>query len=134
MSTSIFVNLPVSDVDRARAFHEALGFTIDDGLSDVSSACVIVSEHICLMVLGRAKFDSFAPRPAGDPSRTTSVLIALTCDSREAVDAMLAAAVANGGSDNGKPQEIDGVMYGQSFSDPDGNVFEPFWMNARAAT
>ncbi len=132
MPQMIFVNLPITDVKRTRAFHEALGFTINDRFSDDQSACVVISDTIYLMVLERAKFEGFTPRPAGDPSRTTSALIALNCDSREAVDEMLAAAVANGGTDNGKVQDIEGFMYGQSFSDPDGNVFEPFWMNPDA--
>lgn len=84
------------------------------------------------MILQREKFESFTPRPAGDPSETTSVLLALNCGSRADVDDMVASAVKHGGSDNEKTQDIPDFMYGRSFSDPDGNVFEPFWMNPEA--
>jgi predicted lactoylglutathione lyase len=132
MAQSVFINLPVKDIPRSRAFYEGLGFTINEQFSDHTAASVVISEHIYLMVLSHAKFAEFSPHPIGDASQTTAALIALSRDSREAVDAIIKAAVAHGGRDNGKDQDIDGFMYSRSFSDPDGHVFEPMWMNPAA--
>ena len=129
MSQLIFVNLPVFDVQRSRKFFAALGFTFDERFSGPTSLCVVVSEQIYLMALDHASFAGFAPRPLADPSKTTSALIALSRDGRDAVDGMMTAALAHGGTDNGKVQEMGDYMYGRSFSDPDGNVFEPMWMD-----
>ncbi|SEW29904.1 hypothetical protein SAMN04488515_2118 [Cognatiyoonia koreensis] len=128
MTKMIFVNLPVSDVKRSRAFYTALGFTVNEEFSDDTTACIVVSEHIYIMILEHARFKDFAPRPVAETQKVTGSLFALTCESREAVDTMLSAALAHGGTDNKKPQDIEGFMYGQSFSDPDGHVFEPFYM------
>lgn len=133
MAQSIFVNLPINDVQRSREFYTALGFTFDERFCGPTSISVVVSESIYLMALTRDYFASFAPRPIGDPAQTTSVLIALSRDSREAVDKIMEAAIAHGGTDNGKVQEMGDFMYGRSFSDPDGNVFEPMWMDVDAA-
>ena len=133
MSRMIFVNLPVADVARSRAFYAALGFAINETFSDETTACVVISEHIYLMVLNHARFEGFAPRPRADTMASTAALLALSCDSRAAVDAMMDAALAHGGTDNDKLQDMEGFMYGRSFSDPDGHVFEPFWMTPEAA-
>lgn len=131
---SIFVNLPVSDLSRARGFYGAVGFAFDERFSDEDAACVVVSPAISLMLLARARFADFAPRPVGDPSRQTSVLVALSRESREAVDAFMTAGVAAGGADNDHTQEHGGWMYGRSISDPDGNVIEVLWMDAARAS
>ncbi|MFZ3584762.1 VOC family protein [Loktanella sp. DJP18] len=128
----IFVNLPVSDLARSRAFYEGMGFSINPQFSDDEGACVVISDTIYLMILTRAKFEGFAPNPVADPRTTTGSLIALSCDSREEVVAMVNAALTNGGSDTGKVQDMEGFMYGRSICDPDGHVFEPFWMNPAA--
>ena len=127
----VFVNLPVTDLSRARGFYSALGFAFDERFSDDTAACVVISENVYLMVLTRDKFAGFTPRPAGDPSRDTSVLVALSRDSREAVDAFMEAGLRAGGTDNDKVQDY-GMMYGRSISDPDGNVLEPMWMDLAA--
>jgi len=127
----VYVNLPVTDLSRARTFYAALGFAFDDRFSDDSAACVVVSENIHLMILTREKFAGFTPRPVGDPSRDTSVLVCLSRDSREAVDAFMVAGLGAGGQDNDKVQDF-GFMYGRSISDPDGNVLEPMWMDVTA--
>lgn len=130
----IFVNLPVADLARARAFWTALGFGLDGRFSDDTAACVVVSPAIHVMLLAREKFAGFAPRPVGDPSRDTSVLLAFSRPSREAVDAFVEAALAAGGADNDLTQEHGGFMYGRSVSDPDGHVIEVMWIDvARAA-
>ena len=127
----VFVNLPVTDLSRSRAFYAALGFSFDERFSDDTAACVVVSEHIFLMLLTREKFATFTPRPLGDPARETSVLVALSRKSREAVDAFMAAGLGAGGRDNDRTQD-HGAMYGRSISDPDGNVLEPMWMDVAA--
>ena len=127
----VFVNLPVIELSRARRFYAAVGFSFDERFSDDTAACVVVSENIWLMILTREKFATFTPRPVGDPSRDTSVLVALSRDSREAVDAFMAAGLAAGGTDNDKVQDM-GFMYSRSISDPDGNVIEVMWMDVSA--
>jgi uncharacterized protein len=127
----VFINLPVSDLSRARAFYAALGFSFDERFSDDTAACVVVADNIHLMILTRERFASFTPRPAGNPARDTSVLVALSRDSREAVDAFMEAGLRSGGTDNDKVQDF-GFMYGRSISDPDGNVLEPMWMDVTA--
>jgi hypothetical protein len=89
---------------------------------------VVIADNINLMVLSHTKFDSFATLPRADPHKTTSVMIALNRDNRAAVDAMVDAALAAGGTEP-KPATDHGFMYGRTFQDPDGNVFEPFWMD-----
>ena len=127
----VFVNLPVTELSRARRFYAAVGFSFDERFSDDTAACVVVSENIWLMILTREKFATFTSRPVGDPSRDTSVLVALSRASREAVDAFMAAGLAAGGTDNDKVQDM-GFMYGRSISDPDGNVIEVMWMDVSA--
>jgi predicted lactoylglutathione lyase len=128
-----FVNLPSSDIPRSRRFYEALGFSFDPRFTGDENLCVVVSDTIFLMVMTREKFAGFAPRPVGDPAKETSVLVALSRDSRREVEEFVAAALANGGTDNHKPQEMGDYMYGQSISDPDGNVIEVMWMDVEAA-
>jgi hypothetical protein len=127
----IFVNLPVTDLARARGFYEGLGFTINPMFSDETTACVVVSETIYFMVMNHEKFAGFSPRPLADPATSTAVLTALTCDGRAEVDDLAARALAHGGADNGKTQDM-GFMYSRSLSDPDGNVIELVWMDPAA--
>jgi uncharacterized protein len=133
MPQMIFVNLPVTDIARARTFYASLGFTFDPRFQDESTACVVVSDTIFFMIMEHAKFAGFAPRPLADPATSTAALIALSRDSRADVDTFVAAALAHGGTDNNKPQVMGDYMYGQSVSDPDGNVLEVMWMDVAAA-
>lgn len=133
MTQMIFLNLPVSDLERSKKFYAALGFGFDERFCDDTGACVVVSDTIFLMLLTHAKFQGFAPRPMADTNRQTAALICLSRDSREAVIAITEAAIQAGGTDNGKTLEMGDYMYGRSFSDPDGNVFEPMWMDVEAA-
>ena len=128
MSRMIFVNLPISDLEKSKAFYTALGFTINPQFSDDTAACVEISDTIFLMILTHPKFDGFLTKPRADTSKTTSALIALSCDSRAAVDTMTEAALKSGGSEP-KPASDHGFMYTRTFHDPDGNVFEPLWMD-----
>jgi len=134
MPRMCFVNLPSTDIPRSRRFYEALGFSFDPRFTGEDNLCVVVSDTIFFMVMTREKFAGFAPRPVGEPDKTCSVLVALSCDSRRAVEDFVAAAVAHGGQDNDKPQVMGDYMFGQSVSDPDGNVIEVMWMDLEAAT
>ena len=130
MTRMIFVNLPVSDLEKSKAFYTALGFTINPQFSDDTAACVVISDTIFLMILTHPKFDGFLTKPRADTRKTTSALIALSCDSRTAVDTMTDAALKSGGSEP-KPASDHGFMYTRTFHDPDGNVFEPLWMDPK---
>ena len=128
----VFVNLPVTDVAASRAFYTALGFSVNEQFSDDSSVSVVVSDAISLQLLGRERFASFLPegRRAGDPRQTTA-MYALSCDSREEVDQMVEKALGAGGG-TWTPAQDHGFMYGTSFTDPDGNVWEAIWMDPAA--
>jgi predicted lactoylglutathione lyase len=131
MPRMIFVNLPSSDIPRSRRFYEGLGFSINPQFSNDQALCVVVSETIYLMVLHRDFFATFVTRPVGDPAATAQALISLSCDDRAAVDAITGAALAHGGTEP-RPVQDMGFMYGRAFCDPDGNWFEPMWMDPAA--
>ncbi len=132
MPRMIFVNLPVADLARSIAFYEAVGATRSPQFSDESGACMVLSDTIFVMLLTHEKFASFTSRPIGDRA-TTHTLLALSCDSREAVLAQLDAAVNAGGKpDPTATQDYEGFMYGRSYEDPDGHIWEIFWMNPEA--
>ena len=134
MTQMIFVNLPVTDIPRARAFYEGIGFSINPMFSSEQALCVVLSETIFLMVLQRDYFATFLNgRATGEPDKAASALIALSRDSRAGVDAITEAALAHGGSEPRPPQDL-GFMYSRAFRDPDGNWFEPMWMDPAAAT
>ncbi len=131
MPQMIFVNIPVTDVARSRKFYEAIGYTVNEQFSDPTAACIVISEAIYLMILNHEKFASFATKPLGDPAKTTAMMIALSQDSRAAVDKITEAALKAGGSEPKLAQDM-GFMYNRTFHDPDGNVFEPMWMDPAA--
>ncbi len=130
----IFVNLPVSDVAASRAFYTALGFSVNEQFSDDSSVSVVVSDTIFLQLLSRERFASFLPggRGVGDPRQATAAMHALSCEGREEVDAMVEKALGAGGG-TWMPAQDHGFMYGSSFTDPDGHVWEPMWMDPAQA-
>lgn len=123
MNTSIFVNLPVADLPRARDFFQALGFTFNEEYGDDTAACVVISEHIHVMLLTHAKFREFTPKAICDPRQSVEVLNCLSCDSRAEVDELVRRAVAAGGSTYAEPKDY-GFMYQHSFQDPDGHAWE----------
>lgn len=129
----MFVNLPVTDLERAKAFYTAIGFTINPKFTDHNAACVVVEDgHNYFMILTRDFFQTFTDLPIGDPAVSPSVAIALFLDSREAVDATTADGVAAGGSE-ARPAADYGFMYQRQLTDPDGNVLEFGWMDPVAA-
>lgn len=123
MTQQIFVNLPVADLKVAIAFFTALGFSFNPQWSDDTATCMIVGDNIFVMLLTRDKFQTFTPKPVADAQATSEVLLCLTRDSREAVDRMVAQAVAAGGSTYNQPQD-HGFMYGHGFQDLDGHIWE----------
>ena len=127
----IFVNLPVTDLARAKAFYAGLGFGFNEQFSDERTASVVIEENIVVMLLTRDRFADFVPGEVGDPAQATSVLNALSASSREEVDDLLARALASGGKP-WQPAQDHGFMYGTSFTDPDGNVWEAIWMDPAA--
>ena len=131
--TAMFVNLPVTDLERAKAFYTAVGFTINPLFTDHNAACVVVEEdHSFFMLLVREYFQTFTNRPIGDPSTAVSVSTAVFLDSREAVDASVASGIAAGGSE-AQPASDYGFMYQRQLTDPDGNIIEFGWFDPSAA-
>ena len=129
MSKAIFINLPVTDLAASRRFLEALGATNNPHFSDDTAACMMISDAIGVMLLTHDKFRQFTPRAIADARATSEVLLALTCDSRAAVDTIAAAAGAAGGTLDVAPPQDHGFMVSRSVADPDGHIFELFWMD-----
>ncbi|MGY1843835.1 VOC family protein [Modestobacter sp. SYSU DS0875] len=128
---TIFVNLPVTDLERAKAFYAALGFTNNAQFTDDTAAAMVIEENILVMLLTREKFAGFLAGPIGDPAQATSVLNAISAADRAECDDLLARALAAGGKP-WQPAQDHGFMYGTSFTDPDGNVWEAAWMDPAA--
>jgi uncharacterized protein len=131
MSKMIFVNLPVTNLDAAMAFYTALGFTNNPQFSDETAKAMVWSEAIHVMLLTHAKWRGFTSRPI-PPKTSSEVMLALSCDSREAVDAMNIAAAANGGTADINPMQDLGFLYNRNLADPDGHVWEAMWMDPAA--
>jgi predicted lactoylglutathione lyase len=130
---AMFVNLPVTDLERAKAFYTALGFTINPLFTDHNAACVIVEEdHNYFMILKREFFQTFTDLPLGDPAVSPSVATAIFLDSRDEVDTAVAAGIGAGGSE-ARPAADYGFMYQRQLTDPDGNILEFGWMDPVAA-
>jgi predicted lactoylglutathione lyase len=128
----IFVNLPVADLAKAEAFYTALGFTRNPMFSDETAACMVWSEAIYVMILSHAKWRSFTDRPI-PPAGSSEVSLAITCDDRAAVDSLVEAGARAGGAADGNPPQDHGFMYQRTIADPDGHLWEPFWMDPAAA-
>jgi predicted lactoylglutathione lyase len=131
--TMMIVNLPVTDLERAKTFYTAIGFTLNPMFTDHNAACIIVEDdHSAVMITTREYFQTFSDLPIGDPAVNPSVATAFFLDSREAVDTALAQGVAAGGSEP-HPAADYGFMYQRQLNDPDGNVLEFGWMDQAAA-
>jgi len=128
MSKLIFVNLPVADLAAARAFYEAIGFINNPQFTDETAACMVLTDTIHVMLLTHDKFAQFTPKKIADAHAASEVLICISEDSREGVDAITEAALAAGGREPRERQDY-GFMYGRSFEDPDGHIWEPMWMD-----
>ena len=128
MPKMIFINLPVRDLAGAKAFYEAVGAVNNPQFSDDTSACMVLSDTICVMLLTHPKWTFFTNKPIVDAHQASEVMLALSADSREAVDTLVAAAGAHGGKVDVNPKQDHGFMYGRSFEDIDGHVWETVWM------
>jgi hypothetical protein len=127
----IFVNLPVSNLDASMAFYKAIGFENNPQFTDDTAACMVWSEAINVMLLTHAKWRTFTDRPI-PPATSSEVMLALSCDSREAVDTMNTVAAENGGTSDINPVQDLGFMYNRNLMDPDGHVWEAMWMDLAA--
>ncbi len=131
MSRKIFVNLAVKDLARSVDFFTKLGFSFDPRMTDETATCMIVSDEAFVMLLTEAKFKEFTRKELVDTSAQTEAILAVSADNRAAVDELADAALREGGSFANDPLEY-GFMYGRSFSDVDGHLWEVFWMDPSA--
>jgi predicted lactoylglutathione lyase len=133
MSKLIFVNLPVTDLPRAVAFYEAVGATKNPQFSDDTAACMVISDTIHAMLLTHDKYRQFTSKPIVDAKTASEVLICISADSRGEIDDLVAKATAAGGTGDPTPTQDFGFMYGRSYEDPDGHIWEVMWMDMAAA-
>jgi predicted lactoylglutathione lyase len=133
MAKMIFVNLPVSDLKRANAFYQAIGAVKNEQFSDDTASCMVFSDTIHAMLLTHDKYRQFTSKKIVDARTSSEVLICLSADSRTEVDALIGKAKAAGGTLDPTPQQDFGFMYGRSFEDPDGHIWEVMWMDVAAA-
>ncbi|WP_348542037.1 VOC family protein [Streptomyces sp. MJP52] len=127
----IFVNLPVRDIDASKKFFGELGYEINPQFSDETTASVVVSENIIVMLLSHEKYAQFTDKEIADATRTSEVLVALSAESREKVDELVDRALSLGATEPRDKQDL-GFMYGRAFEDLDGHTFEIVWMDPAA--
>jgi len=132
MPKMIFINLPVADLARSIAFYEAVGATKNEMFSDETAACMVVSDVIHVMLLTHDKWKGFTDRAIPDAHASAQVLLCLSEDSREAVDAAVNKAAGAGGKADPNAAQDYGFMYGRSYADPDGHIWEVMWMDPAA--
>ena len=128
----LFVNIPVADLERSKAFFAELGFSFDPAMTDENAACMPVGEHAFVMLLSREKFAEFSKLPIADPTTHALALYCFSASSRDEVDAVGAAALAAGGSEADGAEDY-GFMYSRSFFDLDGHGWQVMWMDPAAA-
>ncbi|KGM14105.1 VOC family protein [Cellulomonas bogoriensis] len=128
MNRMIFVNLPVTDLEASRRFYTGLGFTVNEDFCDEKVACIVISETIFVMLLHRDRFADFTTREIADARTSTQVINALAARDRDEVDQFVERAVSHGGTLQGPVEE--GAMYGFTVADPDGHLWEVFYMDA----
>jgi hypothetical protein len=131
-NNQIFVNLPVKELKRSRAFFAALGYEFNPQFSNDQAACMVVSDAIFVMLLEHPFFQGFTKKPIADAHQSTEVLLCLACTSAAEVDALVVKALAAGGRAPNARQD-HGFMVSHGFEDLDGHVWELVWMNPDAA-
>jgi uncharacterized protein len=131
MTKMIFVNLPAKDLNKSKAFYEAIGFTLNPAFSDDTAACMVWSDSINVMLHTHDKWRTFTKRPI-PPATSSEVMLAISCNKKDAVDAMNKAASANGGTADINAVQDLGFLYNRSLADPDGHVWEAVWMDPTA--
>jgi predicted lactoylglutathione lyase len=132
MARKIFVNLPIENMERSRAFFAALGFSFNPQFTNDQGACMVISEDIFAMLLVKPFFQTFTKKAISDAKTSTEVLVCLSCDSRDEVDTLVRKARAAGATVPNAPQD-HGFMYGHGFEDLDGHIWELAWMDPNAA-
>ncbi len=132
MAKMIFVNLPVTDLKRSMAFYEAVGFTNNPQFTNDQAAAMMWSDEIVVMLLVHEFWKTFTDKAIPDARSSAQVLLCLSQDSREAVDAIVDKAVGAGGRSEPTPNQDMGFMYGRSFEDPDGHIWENVFMDMTA--
>lgn len=133
MVTQIFLTLPVADLQKSIAFFKALGFALNQQFSDDTAACVVINDHLSVMLGTHEKFRTFTPKAVCDTSQAVEVLISLGCDTRERVDELVAKALAAGGTTYDEPEDL-GFMYSHSFVDLDGHGWGVLYMSTQQAS
>ncbi|KRC86088.1 Glyoxalase-like domain protein [compost metagenome] len=123
MHKQIFVNLPISDMQKSQDFFKRLGFTFNPDFTNDQGACMVIGDNIYAMLLVKDFFQGFTGKPVADAKASTEVLVALSCESRAEVDDLVARAVAAGGTAPRDPQD-HGFMYAHGFEDLDGHIWE----------
>ncbi|MBP7513469.1 MAG: VOC family protein [Flavobacteriales bacterium] len=133
MPTRIFVNMHVKDLAKSKVFFEKLGYHFNPQFTDENAACLVISDTIFCMLLTTGHMERFVPKgkTIADATKTTETLLALSTDSKDAVNALFDKAIAAGGTE-ARPTEDHGFMYGRSFNDPDGHIWEVFWFDPTA--
>lgn len=132
MAQMIFVNLPVADLPASMRFYEAVGFTNNPQFTNDQAAAMMWSDTIVVMLLRHDFWKTFTPKTIPDAHDTAQVLLCLSQDSQDAVEAIVGKAVAAGGKPDPTPKQDLGFMYGRSFEDPDGHIWENAYMNMAA--
>ena len=131
MAKQIFVNLPIGNLKASMAFYDAMGFKNNPQFTNDDAACMVYSETIYVMLHSHGSWRRFTQRPI-PPSSSSEVMLALSVDSTQEVDTMNDIAQANGGEADINPKQNLGFMYSRAFTDPDGHIWEPFWMDPKA--
>jgi predicted lactoylglutathione lyase len=133
MHKQIYVNLAVDNLERSKAFFSAIGLSFEPQFTNAQAACLILGENLYAMLLVKDLFKSFTRKSLCDPKESTEALVGLSCESRAEVDALVANALAAGGTAPRAPQDY-GFMYGHGFEDIDGHIWELIYMDPNART
>lgn len=128
MSRMLFVNLPIANLKKSVEFFTGIGFTFNPQFTSEDTTCMIINEQAFVMLLEKKRFSDFVTKPISDATKQTECLMAISCDSRAAVEEMMKKVISLGGKAHKPPQDM-GFMYSHSFEDLDGHVWEPLWMN-----
>jgi uncharacterized protein len=131
VNKQIFVNLPIKNMERSQAFFKSLGYSFNPQFTNEQGACMVVHDNIYVMLLVEPFFQTFTKKPISDASKSTEVLVCLSCESRAEVDDLVRKAVAAGGKTPNAPQD-HGFMYGHGFEDLDGHIWELAYMDMSA--
>ncbi|WP_413287695.1 VOC family protein [Bdellovibrio sp. HCB337] len=128
----IFINLPTTNLERSKAFYQAIGFTYNPQFSDETGICMVLSETIFVMVLTHPKWKQFTTKTIPDAKTSAQVMLAISSDSKSNVDAIVKKAAQAGGKADPLPAQDLDFMYGRIFEDPDGHIWESYWMDMSA--